>query len=103
MMHVDEVRRRYPKFADRVRYGAEMPDAIHDYIDAWHDGDSKERLHEFLGLTMEQFIDWVGRGDEALAAALPPRLTPEEEAEVQRLYGEMIGDLKNGLDILREA
>lgn len=25
---------------------------IDDFIDAWHDGDSEQTLHEFLGLTL---------------------------------------------------
>ncbi len=98
MLHGDEVRRRYPKFADRVRYGVEDISMIDDYIDEWHEGDSQEEIHEFLGLTIDQFLDWVAHNDEALKESLKPTLTPEEEAEGQRLYEKLQKDLENGLD-----
>lgn len=30
-------------------------DNIHDLIDQWHKGESELELHEFLGLTWEQY------------------------------------------------
>ena len=32
---------------------------IHDLIEQWHESDSKQELHEFLGLTFEQYKRWV--------------------------------------------
>lgn len=31
---------------------------IDDYIAAWHDSDSDLALHEFLGMTTEQYRQW---------------------------------------------
>ena len=32
---------------------------INDYIDKWHDGDSSLPLHEFLGMTNEEYVFFV--------------------------------------------
>jgi hypothetical protein len=32
---------------------------IDDLIDAWHESDGSQALHEFLGLTWEEFKYWV--------------------------------------------
>jgi len=36
---------------------------IDDYISAWHDGDSKKELHEFLGLSFDEFALFVQNQD----------------------------------------
>ncbi|PLS19422.1 hypothetical protein CVD28_03125 [Bacillus sp. M6-12] len=35
---------------------------IDDYIEEWHNGDSDKELHEFLGLTWEQYSIYVKDG-----------------------------------------
>lgn len=35
---------------------------IDELIETWHNGDSKQPLHEFLGLTFEQYSHWVQTG-----------------------------------------
>ena len=32
---------------------------IHDLIEKWHESDSEKTLHEYLGLTFEQYAYWV--------------------------------------------
>lgn len=32
---------------------------IHDLIDKWHESGSNQELHEFLGLTFEEYKQWV--------------------------------------------
>jgi len=34
-------------------------DDIDDYIDNWHEGNSNKELHEFLGLTKEEYAIWL--------------------------------------------
>lgn len=36
---------------------------IHDLIDEWHDGDSSQELHEFLGFTFEEYARWVEKDE----------------------------------------
>lgn len=31
------------------------PDKFDDYVDAWHDSDSALPLHEYLGMTQEEY------------------------------------------------
>ena len=44
-------------FAERYRNG-QRPDIL-DEIDAWHDSPGDLELHEYLGLTKEQYARWV--------------------------------------------
>lgn len=44
------------------------PGDIDDWVERWHDGDSKLQLHEFLGMTWEEY------GNFALAPACLPHL-----------------------------
>lgn len=34
---------------------------INHYINEWHEGTSNEALYEYLGLTREQYVQWVRR------------------------------------------
>lgn len=59
--------------------------AMDDRVSAWHDGDDKRSLHEFMGLTWEQYQYWVTEPAAFLAsgtqvlpltyltAAMPPK------------------------------
>jgi hypothetical protein len=42
-------------FIDLAVRGDVMPDEIDDFVDAWHESNSEEKLHEFLGLTWEEY------------------------------------------------
>lgn len=44
-------------FADRYRNGQQID--ILDEIDAWHEDAKGLELHEYLGLTREQYARWV--------------------------------------------
>ena len=47
------------KYLDQLRAGLVSVDAIDDAIHAWHVGDGEEPLHEFLGMTFEEYAAWV--------------------------------------------
>lgn len=36
---------------------------IDNFIDAWHDGDSKEALHEYLGLSRAEYAFYIEKPD----------------------------------------
>lgn len=59
-----EVRRT---FMDDYREGRATAEQIDDHIDAWHDGPwdpfSAPGLHEWLGLTPDQYAHWVERNE----------------------------------------
>ncbi len=39
--------------------------AVDDAIDAWHEGDGKVPLHEYLGWTREEYRAWVEQRDRS--------------------------------------
>ena len=42
-----------------ITYDREELEDIDDRIDAWHRGNSKQPLHEFLGMSEEEYAAWV--------------------------------------------
>lgn len=38
-------------------------DDIDDFIDIWHNSDTNINLHEFLGMTVEEYSNWVHNPD----------------------------------------
>lgn len=50
-------------FKELCHIGIADPKDIDDYIDRWHNSNSKKELHEFLGLTKEEYKKWV-EGDD---------------------------------------
>lgn len=42
---------------------SDMDEAIDDAIDSWHSGDSDLPLHDYLGMSNEQFHLWVRNAD----------------------------------------
>ena len=53
----------HPTFIDRAVRGEVLPDEIDDFIDYWHDADSDEALHEFLGLSFDEYSLFVAHPD----------------------------------------
>jgi hypothetical protein len=46
-------------FIDLALLGEVLIDEIDDFVELWHRSDSKETLHEFLGMTPEEYDLWV--------------------------------------------
>lgn len=46
-------------FMELCLQGKALPEEIDDYIDAWHEGDSDESLHEYLGMSSEEYSLWI--------------------------------------------
>ena len=36
-----------------------MPEEIDDFIELWHKDDSDKELHDFLGMSWEEYLAWV--------------------------------------------
>lgn len=43
--------------------GKTQPSDVDDYVSRWHDGHSNKPLHEFLGMTIEEYCIWVKFND----------------------------------------
>lgn len=52
---------RHETFMDRVLSGqiTDPKDEIDDYVDEWHESTSALPLHEYLGLTQQEYELWV--------------------------------------------
>lgn len=59
-------------FVDEYLQGNELPEAIDDYIDQWHKGESDQSLYAFLGMTLEEYTAWV-KNPEILTDILEKR------------------------------
>jgi hypothetical protein len=59
-------------FIDLSLAGQARPSEIDDFVDVWHRGDGRVELHEFLGMTSEEYALWVSNPD-ALSAILNAR------------------------------
>lgn len=46
-------------FITKCVIGEAFLDEIDDYIDDWHDGDSDQSMHEFLGMTHTEYRLWI--------------------------------------------
>jgi hypothetical protein len=56
-----------PTFFDLYCRGEALPDEIDDFIDRWHEGVDPQAkslpLHEYLGLTLDEYELWVHDSD----------------------------------------
>jgi hypothetical protein len=50
-------------FVDLCGRGEAVPDQIDDFIDLWHRSESELSLHEFLGMSWEEYSAWVRKPD----------------------------------------
>ena len=46
-------------FMEMCLSGEALPDEIDDFVDRWHENDSDLSIHEFLGMTREEYLSWV--------------------------------------------
>ena len=46
-------------FVDLCIKGVVLTEEIDDFVDSWHSSDSEQALHEFLGMTQEEYAAWV--------------------------------------------
>lgn len=78
-----------PTFFDLYSRGQALPDDIDDYIDTWHDrGDIQAEalpLHEYLGLSIDEYELWV-RDPDVLPLILIARRDSRTLLEVMDDY-----------------
>lgn len=54
---------RETRFIDLCLGGKALPAEIDDFVELWHEGGSTLPLHEFLGMTPEEYSAWVQKPD----------------------------------------
>ena len=50
-----------PKFIELVLEGEAFDTEIDDFVESWHQSNSKLSLAEFLGFTEEEYATWVAQ------------------------------------------
>ena len=50
---------RQMTFVDLCLEGSVAPSEIDDFVDRWHEGDSRVSIETFLGFTQEEYACWV--------------------------------------------
>lgn len=48
-----------PSFLELACDGYVLPREIEDYVDSWHESDSEQELHDFLGMRWDEYTLWV--------------------------------------------
>jgi hypothetical protein len=56
--------KKQQRFLDLYLEGQASADDINDSIDAWHAGSGKESIHDFLGMTEEEYARWLRNPDQ---------------------------------------
>lgn len=59
-------------FLDRLMAGHVLMQEIDDFVERWHGGDGTGELHEFLGMSLEEYTLWL-RDPDALATICEAR------------------------------
>jgi hypothetical protein len=50
-------------YLDMAMRGEVMSDEIDDFVSAWHKSNSDQDLHDYLGMTFEEYSLWVSHPD----------------------------------------
>jgi hypothetical protein len=66
-------------FFQRYLRGELEPDAIDDFVDAWHENPGNRTVFEFLGMTSEEYALWL-RDPDAL-----PQIARARKEKLPRL------------------
>lgn len=72
-------------FVAQALHGEATLDDIEDFVAAWHESDDSRELHEYLGMTWEEYALWVER-PEALRYILFSRRHEVPLEDVLRQY-----------------
>ncbi len=67
-------------FLEKVLTGKAQLDEIDDYVERWHLSSSRLELHEYLGLSLQEYSKWV-EDPESIKKLIPKR----KHAETGRL------------------
>jgi hypothetical protein len=69
-----------PTFIDLCLRGKVLPDEIDNFIDRWHETPEGRELHDYLGMTEEEYALWL-RVPDALAYIIKARQQTKPLAE----------------------
>jgi hypothetical protein len=52
-----------PSYMEMVLEGRVLSDEIEDFVEDWHLSDSDKEIHDFLGMTFQEYSLWVSEPD----------------------------------------
>jgi hypothetical protein len=65
------------RYLDLAVVGQASLDDVDDFVAEWHVGFSGEPLHEYLGMTWDEYVLWV-KHPSALASIIDRRDSPDD-------------------------
>jgi hypothetical protein len=69
-----------PPFLDLLTAGKVSPEQIDDFVDRWHETSGGRELHDYLGMTAEEYSLWL-RVPDALRYVVAARRNKQPLAE----------------------
>ena len=69
-----------PTFIDLCLSEQARPEDIDDFVDRWHEGKSGVELHDFLGMTWDEYARWVADPDLLPSIVAAHRRDPPRHA-----------------------
>ena len=94
-------------FIDSCLTGDALLDDIEDYIEYWHENDSDLELNEFLGMTPDEYAEWIKTGEdmvlrdiiEARNVSIPycnyATMTPDVRMAARSYKRNVVEEIKN--------
>jgi hypothetical protein len=85
------------RFLDMAMNGEVLADEIDDFVSKWHASDGGEELHEFLGMTWQEYSLWV-TSPEYLSLILAarhrhqPLIDAVNDNYLSSRYGDALGE-----------
>lgn len=61
-------------FIDLCLRGEVLLEEIDDWVDEWHSNPQKQKLHEFLGMNLDEYSSWIN-SSKALSSIVATRKT----------------------------
>jgi hypothetical protein len=76
------------RFLDRLIAGTVDPAEIDEFVEKWHDSQSTEELHDYLGMSAAEYSLWLENPDMlTLICAARRRGQPLDQAVSEKLPG----------------
>ncbi len=71
----------------------EDPGDIDDWVEQWHKGQSRLELHEYLGMTLEEYSNWVLAPDALQHIIATRKLVAEAKINLEQIAAEATGNI----------
>ena len=80
-------------YIEQVLDGTATAEDIDDFVDSWHDGSDDRQIHDYLGLTWEEYSNWVIAPDSLNHIIAIRRLTKAAMIDVTHEAAKQTGNI----------